>query len=64
MTNNVKGLNRYTAGVPINIEYTKLDSDSGNRIISATSVFDDDFEEGTTDGPCPFTEDSLRARYS
>ena len=46
-------------GVPVNIEYSKSDPDSGNKIVSAMSVYDDEFEDGTTDGPCPFTVHGL-----
>ena len=47
------------AGVPVNIEYSKSVSDSGNKIASAMSVYDNEFEDGTTDGPCPFTVHGL-----
>jgi hypothetical protein len=47
------------AGVPVNIEYTKSDEESGNKIASAMSVYDGEFEDGTTDGPCPFTVHGL-----
>ena len=47
------------AGVPVNIEYSMSDADSGNKIVTAMSVHDDEFEDGTTDGPCPFTVHGL-----
>ena len=47
------------AGIPVYIKYTKSDSDSGNKIVSAMSVDDNEFEDGTTDGPCPFTVHGL-----
>ena len=40
--------------VPVNIEYSKSDPNSGNKIVSAMSVYDNEFEDGITDGPCPF----------
>jgi len=55
-----ENLNDYPlAGVPVNIEYSKSDSDSGNKIASAMSVYDNEFEDGTTNGPCPFTVHGL-----
>lgn len=55
-----ENLNDYPlAGVPVNIEYSKSDLESGNKIASAMSVYDNEFEEGTTDGPCPFTVHGL-----
>ena len=57
---SLENLNEYPlAGVPVNIEYSKSDSDSGNKIVSAMSVHDDEFEDGTTNGPCPFTVHGL-----
>jgi hypothetical protein len=57
---SLENLNDYPlAGVPVNVEYTKSDPVSGNRIVSAMSVFNDEFKEGTTDGPCPFTVHGL-----
>ena len=47
------------AGVPVNIEYSKSDPALGNKIVSTMSVHDDEFEEGTTDGSCPFTVHGL-----
>src|SRR5271156_5575130 len=55
-----ENLNDYPlAGVPVNIEYSKSDPESGNKIVSAMSVYDNKFEDGTTDGPCPFTVHGL-----
>ena len=55
-----ENLNDYPlAGVPVNIEYSKSDSESVNKIVSAMSVYDDEFEDGSTDGPCPFTVHGL-----
>ena len=58
---SVENLNDYPlAGVPVNIEYSKANYlESGNKVISAMSVYDDEFEEGTSDGPCPFTVHGL-----
>ena len=57
---SLDNLNDYPlSGVPVNIEYSKSDPDSGNKIASAMSVYDDEFEDGTTDGPCPFTVHGL-----
>ena len=57
---SIENLNDYPlAGVPVNIEYSKSDPDSGNKFTSAMSIYDDEFEEGTTDGPCPFTVHGL-----
>ena len=47
------------AGVPVDIEYSMSDQNSGNKIETAMSVHDNEFEEGTTDGPCPFTVHGL-----
>ena len=55
-----ENLNDYPlVGVPVNIEYSKSDPESGNKFASAMSVYDNEFEEGTTDGPCPFTVHGL-----
>jgi hypothetical protein len=55
-----ENLNEYPlAGVPVNIEFSKSDPDTGNKIASAMSVYDNEFEDGTTDGPCPFTVHGL-----
>ena len=57
---SLDNLNNYPlSGVPVNIEYSKSDPDSGNKIAAAMSVYDDEFEDGTTDGPCPFTVHGL-----
>ena len=57
---SLENLNDYPlVGVPVNIEYSKSDPDSGNKIASAMSVYDNEFEDGTTDGPCPFTVHGL-----
>jgi hypothetical protein len=53
-------LNNYPlSGVPVNIEYSKSDPDLSNKIASAMSVYDDEFEDGITDKPCPFTVHGL-----
>ena len=55
-----ENLNDYPlAGVPVTIEYSTSDPDLGNKIASAMSVYDNEFEDGTTDGPCPFTVHGL-----
>ena len=52
---SLDNLNEYPLeGVPVNIEYLKSDPDSGNKFVSAMSVHDDKFEDGTTGGPCLF----------
>jgi hypothetical protein len=57
---SLDNLNDYPlSGVPVNIEYSKSDPDSGNKIASAMSIHDDEIEDGTTDGPCPFTVHGL-----
>ena len=57
---SLDNLNEYPLeGVPVNIEYSKSDPDSGNKFVSAMSVHDDEFEDGTADGPCPFTVHGL-----
>ena len=43
------------SGVPVVIDYKKTNEDEGNKIPSAMSKFDTEIEEGTTEGPCPFT---------
>jgi hypothetical protein len=56
----LENLNNYLlVGVPVNIEYSKSDPDCGNKIAAAMSVYDNEFEDGTTDGPCPFTVHGL-----
>ena len=53
-------LNNYPlVGVPVNIKYSKSDLDSGNKIASAVSMCNNEFKDGTTDGPCPFTVHGL-----
>ncbi|HEY4831131.1 MAG TPA: helitron helicase-like domain-containing protein, partial [Waddliaceae bacterium] len=47
------------AGIPVEINYAKLDPESGNKITTAMSIHDNELEEGTTDGPCPFTVHGL-----
>jgi hypothetical protein len=47
------------AGVPVNIEYSKSDPESGNKFASAMSNHDNEIEDGTTEGPCPFTVHGL-----
>jgi hypothetical protein len=60
LTISFENLNDYPLmGVPVNIEYSKSDPESGNKIVSAMSVYDNEFEDGTTDGPCPFTVHGL-----
>jgi hypothetical protein len=57
---SIENLNEYPlAGVPVNIEYSKSDPNLGNKFASAMSVFDVELEEGTEDGPCPFTVHGL-----
>jgi hypothetical protein len=57
---SLDNLNEYPlAGVPVNIEYSKSDPESGNKIASAMSIYDNEIEDGTTDGPCPFTVHGL-----
>ncbi|PPQ76733.1 hypothetical protein CVT26_004427, partial [Gymnopilus dilepis] len=46
------------SGVPVSVEYKQLDSDS-NKIASSMSKFDNDIEDGTEDGACPFTVHGL-----
>ena len=46
-------------GVSVNIEYLESDLDSGNEIASAMSMYNNEFEDRTTDGPCPFTVHGL-----
>ena len=57
---SLDNLNNYSlVGIPVNIEYSKSDLDSGNKIASAMSMYNNEFEDGTTDGPCPFTVHGL-----
>ncbi|KAF9547541.1 hypothetical protein CPC08DRAFT_617104, partial [Agrocybe pediades] len=46
------------SGVPVIVDYRKVVSD-GNKIGSAMSKFDNEVEEGTTSGECPFTVHGL-----
>jgi hypothetical protein len=55
-----ENLNDYPlAGVPVQIDYSKSDPNSGNKLASTMSVHDNEIEEGTTNGPCPFTVHGL-----
>jgi hypothetical protein len=57
---SLENLNNYPlVGVSVNIEYSKSDPDCRNRISAAMSVYDNEFKDGTTDGPCPFTVHGL-----
>ena len=57
---SLENLNDYPlAGVPVNIEYSASNPDFGNKIVSAMSLYDDEIEDGTTEGPCPFTVHGL-----
>jgi hypothetical protein len=57
---SLENLNDYPlVGVPVNIEYSKSDPYCGNKIAAAMSVYDNEIEDGTTDGPCPFTVHGL-----
>jgi Helitron helicase-like domain at N-terminus/PIF1-like helicase len=47
------------SGVPVVIDYRKTNNDEGNKIPTAMSKFDTEVEEGTTEGPCPFTVHGL-----
>jgi len=47
------------SGMPVAIDYKKTNEDEGNKIPSAMSKFDTETEEGTTEGPCPFTVHGL-----
>ena len=46
-------------GIPVVVDYRKSNIDDGNKIPSAMSKHDMDDEEGTEDGPCPFTVHGL-----
>ena len=46
------------SGIPVIVDFRKSDSD-GNKIQTVMSKFDNDLEEGTTEGPCPFTVHGL-----
>jgi hypothetical protein len=55
-----ENLNSYPlAGVPVDVEYSKSDPNLGNKIPTAMSIHDNEIEEGTTNGPCPFTVHGL-----
>ena len=57
---SLDNLNDYPlVGILVNIKYSKSDLDSGNKIASAMSMYNNEFEDGTTDGPCPFTVHDL-----
>jgi len=47
------------SGMPVVIDYRKTNKDEGNKIPTAMSKFDTEVEEGTTEGPCPFTVHGL-----
>lgn len=52
-------LNSYPlSGVPLDPEYKHVTTD-WNKVASAMSKFDDQIEDGTEDGPCPFTVHGL-----
>ncbi|KIM34734.1 hypothetical protein M413DRAFT_80124, partial [Hebeloma cylindrosporum] len=42
-------------GIPVVVDYKRSDVNEGNKIPSAMSKHDMEEEEGTEDGPCPFT---------
>ena len=46
-------------GIPVIIDYQKTNITKGNKIPSAMSKHDMENEEGTEDGPCPFTVHGL-----
>ena len=55
-----ENLNTYSlAGIPVEIQYSQSNPELGNKIPSAMSVHDNELEEGTTNGPCPFTVHGL-----
>jgi hypothetical protein len=57
---SLENLNNYPlVGVPVNIEYSKLDPDCRNKIAAAMSVYNNEIKDGTTDGPCSFTVHGL-----
>ncbi|KAF9563132.1 hypothetical protein CPC08DRAFT_633238, partial [Agrocybe pediades] len=48
------------SGVPVVVDYRRVDTSlEGNKIATAMSKFDNDMEEGTAEGPCPFTVHGL-----
>ncbi|KAF4617978.1 hypothetical protein D9613_013011 [Agrocybe pediades] len=49
----------FLSGVPVIVNFRKVASDSSNKIASAMSKFDNELEEGTTSGECPFTVHGL-----
>jgi hypothetical protein len=46
-------------GIPVFVDFKKADDGDSNKIPSATSVHDNELEEGTTSGPCSFTVHGL-----
>ncbi|KAF8813267.1 hypothetical protein BYT27DRAFT_7065836, partial [Phlegmacium glaucopus] len=49
---SLENLNSYPlAGVPVEIQYSISDPNCGNKIATAMSVYDNEAEEGTTNGP-------------
>ena len=55
-----KNLDTYPmSGMPVIIDYRETNTDGGNKIPTAMSKFDTESEEGTTEGPCPFTVHGL-----
>ena len=55
-----KNLETYLiSGMPVVIDYRQTNMDKGNKIPTTMSKFDVDVEEGTTEGPCPFTVHGL-----
>jgi hypothetical protein len=55
-----KNLDTYPiSGMPVAIDYRQSNSEEGNKIPTAMSKFDTEIEEGTSEGPCPFTVHGL-----
>ena len=55
-----KNLDTYPiSGMPVAIDYRQTNSEEGNKIPTAMSKFDTEIEEGTSEGPCPFTVHGL-----
>ncbi|KIM40842.1 hypothetical protein M413DRAFT_44362, partial [Hebeloma cylindrosporum] len=60
LTISKKNLETYAVtGMPVAIDYRETNEDQGNKIPSAMSKFDAENEEGTAEGPCPFTVHGL-----
>ena len=47
------------SGVPVSVNFKQSNSDASNKLSSATSVHDNNVEDGTEEGPCPFTVHGL-----